>query len=197
MRAVLIGNNHDRAGSSYDTSVQEWFNKIGAVRFKALLLSCPPFILALLVAFCLALPGVLWAEDKHPFDKLVDHPEIAIFDEQGENVLDSGKPYSPKKTCGTCHDYDSITHAYHFEMGRDEANDEFGPLRGMNQLVSPGYFGGYTCMGGNSPNWLAKKENKSESDFADMGAPGLVAGCTGCHSGGGWMEKDRNGNRYG
>ena len=196
MRAVLIGNNHDRAGSSYDTSVQEWFNKIGAVRFKALLLSCPPFILALLVAFCLALPGVLWAEDKHPFDKLVDHPEIAIFDEQGENVLDSGKPYSPKKTCGTCHDYDSITHAYHFEMGRDEANDEFGPLRGMNQLVSPGYFGGYTCMGGNSPNWLAKKENKSERDFADMGAPGLVAGCTGCHSGGGWMEKDRNGNRY-
>ena len=196
MNVVSIGNNHDRTGSSYDMSEQEWFNKIWTVRFKPLLLSYPPFILALLLAFCLALPGVLWAADKHPFDKVVDHPEIAIFDEQGENVLDSGKPYSPKKTCGTCHDYDSITHAYHFEVGRDEANDEFGALRGMDQLTSPGYFGGYNCMGGNSSTWLAKKENQSESDFADYGAPGMVAGCAGCHSGGGWMEKDRNGNRY-
>ena len=149
--------------------------------------------LLLLASLFIAAP---LAAAEHAFDQVVDHPEIALLDEEGKNVLDSGKPYSPKQSCGSCHDYDSITHAYHFEMGRDEASDQFGPLRGMSQLSSPGYFGGYTCMGGNAPTWLAKKENATESDFADYGAAGWIPNCAGCHTGGGWMEKDRNGQRY-
>lgn len=131
-------------------------------------------------------------------DKPVLHPAIPILDEAGNHVLNSKKPYSPKTTCGTagCHDYEKITHAYHFEMGRDEASDTFGAKRGFPQLVSPGYFGGYACMGGSNPEVLAKKENASENDFADKGTPGLVQRCAGCHQGGGWMEKDRNGNRF-
>ncbi len=35
----------------------------------------------------------------------------------GENV---DKPYSPKQTCGQCHDYDKITQGYHFMQGKDE-----------------------------------------------------------------------------
>ncbi|MCP4990510.1 MAG: cytochrome C [Colwellia sp.] len=130
-------------------------------------------------------------------DKPVIHPAIPILDESGKHVLDSGAAYSAKMTCGTagCHDYDKITHAYHFEMGRDEAGDKFGEQRALDLLTSPGYFGGYACMGGNNPEWLAKKDNKDEASFADKGTAGLIQRCDGCHQGGGWMEKDRHGNR--
>ncbi|HFD32587.1 MAG TPA: cytochrome C [Gammaproteobacteria bacterium] len=128
----------------------------------------------------------------------VMHPSIPILDEQGRHVLDSGKPYSSRMTCGTggCHDYEAITSAYHFQMGRDEASDDFGKRHGLPQLVSPGYYGGYACMGGSNPDVLAKKTNASTSDFADRGSAGWVQRCISCHTGGGWMEKDRNGNRY-
>lgn len=132
------------------------------------------------------------------FDELVDHPKIPMLDESGTNVLDSGNPYSPKKTCegSGCHDYDAINHAYHFEMGRDEADDHFGKKRGLPHLVSPGYFGGYTCMGGSNPIVLAKKNNASAEEFGDWGAAGWVKDCANCHTGGGWAELDRDGIRY-
>jgi len=126
------------------------------------------------------------------------HPAIPILDEQGAHVLDSGKNYSARTTCGTggCHDYDSITSAFHFDMGRSEARDDFGKNHGVSTLVSPGYFGGYNCMGGSNPDTLANKINASEADFKDKGVAGWVQRCSGCHTGGGWMEKDRNGIRY-
>ncbi len=131
-------------------------------------------------------------------DQPVIHPAIPILDESGNHVLDSGAAYSAKTTCGTagCHDYEKITHAYHFEMGRDEASDDFGEQRALGLVTSPGYYGGYACMGGNNPDWLAKKDNADEASFADKGSAGLVQRCDSCHSGGGWMEKDRHGNRY-
>jgi len=132
------------------------------------------------------------------FDKLVDHPKIPMLDEEGNNVLESGKPYSSKKTCegSGCHDYDAINHSYHFEFGRDEADDHYGKKRGLPHLVSPGYFGGYTCMGGSNPQVLAKKNNSSEEAFADYGSAGWVKSCANCHTGGGWAETDRDGIRY-
>jgi hypothetical protein len=126
------------------------------------------------------------------------HPAIPILDEQGVHVLDSGKAFSSRTTCGTggCHDYDAITSAFHFDMGRSEARDDFGIDNGVSTLVSPGYFGGYNCMGSSNPDTLANKINASEADFKDKGAAGWVQRCVGCHTGGGWMEKDRNGKRY-
>ena len=131
-------------------------------------------------------------------DLPVLHPAIPLLDEAGNHVLDSGNPYSSRTTCGTggCHDYESITHAFHIEQGRDEARDDFGALRGLTNLVSPGYFGGYNCMGGSNPDQLAKKSNATAADFGDLGAADHIMRCDGCHAGGGWMEKDRNGNRY-
>lgn len=131
-------------------------------------------------------------------DEMIPHPAIPLLDEEGNHVLDSGRPYSTRMSCGTggCHDYDAITRAYHFETGRDEARDDFGADSGLGMLVSPGYFGGYNCMGGDTPDFLARKENASEEEFGDKGTPGLVMRCEGCHSGGGWMERDRNGRRY-
>lgn len=131
-------------------------------------------------------------------DDAAVHPAIPLLDEAGAHVLHSGKPYSPRTSCGTggCHDYDSITHAYHLEQGRDEVDDQYGVRRGLPRLFSPGYFGGYNCMGGNNQDQVAKKYNASADDFFEYGAPGVLMRCAGCHSGGGWMEKDRHGQRY-
>jgi hypothetical protein len=41
------------------------------------------------------------------------------MDYEGNEILpESNTPYSPKNTCGQCHDYDGITNAYHFQQGR-------------------------------------------------------------------------------
>jgi hypothetical protein len=124
------------------------------------------------------------------------HPAIPLLDEDGNHVLNSNKPYSAKQSCQECHDYEKITHAYHFETGRDEARDDFGKQSGLLNLVSPGYFGGYNCMGSNAPDALAKKFNAKTTDFSDYGAAGYIQRCANCHAGGGWMEKDRDGVRY-
>lgn len=132
------------------------------------------------------------------FDKPVDHPPIPLLDEQGNHVLESNNPYSPKKSCAGsgCHDYEALTHAYHFQQGRDEASDDYGAKRGLPHLVSPGYYGGYNCMGGDTPTVLAKKANPNPLDFADYGSATQVQNCMSCHSGGGWAEYDREGIRY-
>jgi hypothetical protein len=135
------------------------------------------------------------------FDKPVLHPAIPLLDENGLHVLDSGKPYSTRMSCGNgegggCHDIDAISRAYHFEMGREESDDLFGTYRGIPQIVSPGYFGGYNCMLKNNPQWLSKKANASASEFLDYGAPGLIKACAECHNGGGFAEKDRNNINY-
>ena len=130
------------------------------------------------------------------YDEPSLHPAIPLVDENGIHVLDSGKPYSSRQSCGGCHDYEIITHAFHIEQGRDETSDDFGEKRGLPQLVGPGYFGGFNCMGGSNPTNLAKKSNTNAANFADYGSPGIVKRCATCHSGGGWMEKDRNGRRY-
>jgi hypothetical protein len=64
---------------------------------------------------------VSFAATENAYDKTVMHPAIPLLDEQGQHVLTTGNAYSPRSSCGSsgCHDYDAITHAYHFEMGRD------------------------------------------------------------------------------
>ena len=103
-------------------------------------------------------------------DKPVLHPAIPLLDEAGDHVLDSGKAYSSRMSCGVagCHDYEAITHSFHIEQGRDETRDDFGKMRGLTNLVGPGYFGGYNCMGGSNPDSLAKKNNDSADEFGDL-----------------------------
>ncbi len=49
------------------------------------------------------------------------HPTFALLDENGENVLQSGKPVSTMKTCGQCHDTQFIvSHSYHSDLGFSE-----------------------------------------------------------------------------
>jgi hypothetical protein len=151
-------------------------------------------MLFMLIAGCGLIAGSAAAANK--IDQVVMHPAIPLLDENGEHVLNSAKPYSPKTSCGTgsgCHDYEGISHSQHFEMGRDEADDSLGQKRGgWSQIASPGYFGGFSCMGAQT---LAKRDG-SAGFLGDFGAAGQVLACGQCHTGGGWSEKDRVGIRY-
>jgi len=78
---------------------------------------------------------------------LAQHSSIPLRDIQG-NVIDptsSNVPYSPKQTCGTCHDYDLITEGYHFQQGRTDASgtvqvsDSFDPDHPW--ILSDGMYG--------------------------------------------------------
>jgi hypothetical protein len=49
------------------------------------------------------------------------HEKIVLKGFDGNPVtVDSKVPYSPKKTCGACHNYDRITNGYHFQQGRTD-----------------------------------------------------------------------------
>ena len=74
------------------------------------------------------------------------HPPIVLMDHDGNELsLDSHIPYSPRKTCGECHDYDAITNAYHFQQGRTDAHgniavrDDLDPKNPW--LISRGMYG--------------------------------------------------------
>ncbi len=49
------------------------------------------------------------------------HEKIVLKGFDGNPLtVESKTPYSPKKTCGACHDYDRITNGYHFQQGRTD-----------------------------------------------------------------------------
>jgi len=74
------------------------------------------------------------------------HEKIVLkgFD-GGPLTADSKTPYSPKKTCGVCHDYDRITNGYHFQQGRTDGtgkivmSDDFD--QGHPWQLSSGLYG--------------------------------------------------------
>ncbi len=62
------------------------------------------------------------------------HPAVQLLDEKGKPIKDQldpsdtvqaangsvymkGPAYSPKQTCGKCHDYQAVTRGYHFREG--------------------------------------------------------------------------------
>ncbi len=89
------------------------------------------------------------------------HPRVELLDEQGNNVIEMAKqqgktlelngvtyylgaPYSPKQTCGSCHDYDAMTRAYHFQIGATDMGDDWGERHKefhYKYLRSSGQFG--------------------------------------------------------
>lgn len=117
-----------------------------------------------LMAAAISLPVMVFA-----------HPAVTLLDENGNRIKDmlnssdkftaangsvymSGPAYSPKKTCGVCHDYQEVTKAYHFREGAgedgkgvsdtwsDENNDgtQYKYLaNAYGHLVSPGQYGAW------------------------------------------------------
>jgi nitrate/TMAO reductase-like tetraheme cytochrome c subunit len=104
------------------------------------------------------------------------------------------KPYSPKQTCGKCHDYDLITEGYHFQQGKDEEPDSM-LVKSLQWVSHPGNYGGNWCSPAPLYSYLSPKENENEK-MMDLTSYTFVNKCGVCHPGGGSLEYDRNGLRY-
>jgi len=160
---------------------------------------CRPFLRILFLAVgCCFICGLF------PFISFAgEHRSVWLFNEQGDRITPSSNvvdPYSPKKTCGTCHNYHSITKGYHFQQGFDEMREGYDPRRPW--LLSPGMFGRYFPFA--APGLIASKTNRDIRQIdrttydwiGGMGKTGpggetLLRACGACHPGGGPLEYGR------
>jgi thiosulfate reductase cytochrome b subunit len=72
----------------------------------------------------------------------VIHPTFPFLDENGENVLDSGKAVSTMETCGQCHDAAFIEeHSYHADVGFNNFTNPGETGSGRAWDTSPGLYG--------------------------------------------------------
>lgn len=70
------------------------------------------------------------------------HPTFPLLDQDGNNVLESGKAVSTIKTCGTCHDTSFIEkHNYHANIGLEDFSNPGEILNSRPWDTSPGFFG--------------------------------------------------------
>jgi len=127
------------------------------------------------------------------------HKKIVLKGFDGSPLAFESKiPYSPKKTCGGCHNYDQITNGYHFQQGRTDGtgkiviSDTFDPKYPWN--LSSGMYGKY-MVASMDLSQLAKKLNQHPSEI-DQPSFSFVQNCGACHPGGGWGEYDRSGRLY-
>jgi hypothetical protein len=59
--------------------------------------------------------------DHSDSDKRYLH-HIILYDTNNQKISpESDQPYSPQNTCGRCHDYDTISHGWHFNAFRNDA----------------------------------------------------------------------------
>lgn len=99
---------------------------------------------------------------------------------------------STRQTCGACHDYDTVTHGYHFQTGRDEMYPEVPPGDGQSPHRGPGFFGKWQLL---YQRELAPKHFEDPNEI-DMTPFEWVVSCGVCHPGGGPAEFDRGWQRY-
>ncbi len=97
------------------------------------------------------------------------------------------RPVSLKQTCSPCHDYNKITHGYHFQMGRDEL---YMPTKPVDR--GPGLFGKWQLL---YQRQLTPKQFENPEDV-DMTPFEWITSCGVCHPGGGPAEYDRSHRRY-
>jgi hypothetical protein len=127
-------------------------------------------------------------------------PPFNLLDEDG-HVIDpvkganADKPYSPRQTCGKCHDYEKITKAYHFRMGAGEKPTAEMSAR-CQWASTPGFYGGNWCSPAPLYNYLSPKKNASAAAMDMTSFTIMSIGCGSCHPGGGSAEYDRDGKRY-
>lgn len=73
-------------------------------------------------------------------------PPFYLMNERGDTIdpvhnINADRPYSPKQTCGKCHDYNKTTEGFHFQQGRGEKPDPLTAERCL-WVTSPGNYGG-------------------------------------------------------
>ena len=127
-------------------------------------------------------------------------PPFFLYDEDGNVInpaigINADKPYSPRQTCGKCHDYNKISEGFHFQQGKDEEPDSVMKVR-FQWVSHPGNYGGNWCSPAPIYRALAAKNNQSAKDIDMTSFDFITATCGNCHPGGGPLEFDRNGKRY-
>jgi hypothetical protein len=80
-----------------------------------------------------------------PKEVKTHEPVILRGYDGAELTMNSKEPYSPRQTCGACHDYDKITNGFHFQQGRTDGSgkivisDSFNPKKPWHK--SAGMYG--------------------------------------------------------
>ena len=95
---------------------------------------------AILVLVGLAITGVVLAGSLNAPEAQATmiHPQIALLDGEGQNVLESGEPVSTMNTCGQCHDTAYIaSHSFHTDLGLSN----YGSGGAREWELSDGLFG--------------------------------------------------------
>mgnify|MGYP005835443401 CR=1 FL=1 len=127
-------------------------------------------------------------------------PPFKLRDEQGKEIdpakgINTTEPYSPRQTCGACHDYEKITQGFHFTQGKGESPPQQYADR-YQWVTAPGNYGGNWCSPAPLYRQLARKENSDARQIDMTSYEFVTATCGNCHPGGGPLELDRKGNRY-
>ncbi len=131
------------------------------------------------------------------------HQDVWLRNEQGDRItarLNSIDPYSPKKTCGVCHNYAVITSGYHFQQGFDVMKDGYDARKPW--ILSPGMFGNWLPTAA-AASLAPKAENSalrmdlSTYDWIGAGKHSpkhkvKSPSCGSCHPGGGPLEYGRD-----
>ncbi len=112
-------------------------------------------ILPVILSFVVAIPAFAQTSSFDPVETAYEEakqdamgicPPIFLRDENGNIInpisgVNVDVPYSPKQTCGECHDYQKITKGYHFLQGKGEKM-----AKNFQQTypwcTSPGQYGG-------------------------------------------------------
>lgn len=149
------------------------------------------------ICFCLLSTGLSGAEVQAK-----THADVVLKNELGETIAPDRNrtdPYSPRRTCGGCHGYATITSGYHFQQGFDEMSDRYDRRRPW--ILSPGMYGKWqpaaaAALLAPKKNTHARQIDLSTYDwigggkFDDQGRA-VSPACGWCHPGGGPMEYGR------
>jgi len=127
-------------------------------------------------------------------------PPFHLLDEDGNPIdpvghTNADKPYSPRQTCGKCHDYERIAQGYHFTQGKGEKPTPDQAAR-CQWARTPGNYGGTWCSPAPLYRYLSPKKNASPRTMDMTSFSFITVGCGLCHAGGGSAEFDRDGKRY-
>jgi len=155
----------------------------------------------LIAAVSVALAGLVLAQGSAARPPRVPGvcPPFFLRDEAGRIINpitgeNAEAPYSPKQTCGACHDYDTITEGFHFQQGKGEQPTPEEQER-YRWVSSPGDYGGPWCSPAPLYRQLAAKHN-TNARLIDMTSFEFVTQCGVCHPGGGPLELDCEGHPY-
>jgi len=151
---------------------------------------------------CVACICFLFAGTSGSLADAKPHADVSLKNELGETITpirNHADPYSPRRTCGGCHGYATITSGYHFQQGFDAMSDRYSSKQPW--ILSPGMFGKWQPAA--AAALLARKKNTHARQI-DLSTYDWIGGgklntkskikssaCGWCHPGGGPLEYGR------